>query len=179
MFCLVTSCFILKIIPPHFWSLALPHVAVWLPKCYHLSPHLFPISLSVLSVYLSPVLCLKSHTSVLTLNILSTKVRSHWEVCKNAVHCEYPDVALKTVKKLSVELWTLLTLNGRHLGYVAEGEGLLFKLKMAAGYVVTTPWMYKENYTYSVGTSPHYTNVSYTCVFSTKRMLTLANANAS
>ena len=40
------------------------------------------------------------------------------------MHCEYPDGALKTVKKLSVELWTLLALNGRHLGYVADGEGL-------------------------------------------------------
>ena len=51
---------------------------------------------------------------------------------------EYPDGALKMVKKLSVELWTLLGLNGRHLGYVAEGEGPLFKLEMAVEDVVTT-----------------------------------------
>ena len=31
-------------------------------------------------------------------------------------------MAFKTVKKLSVELWTLLTLNDHHLGSVAEGE---------------------------------------------------------
>ncbi|MDF4966884.1 hypothetical protein P3578_24460 [Vibrio parahaemolyticus] len=48
------------------------------------------------------------------------------------MHYEYPDGALKTVKKLSVELWTLLALNGRHLGYIAKGEGPLFKLEMAA-----------------------------------------------
>jgi len=34
-----------------------------------------------------------------------------------------PDDALKMVKKLSVKRWTLLTLNGCHLGIVAEGEG--------------------------------------------------------
>ena len=50
-------------------------------------------------------------------------MRSHCEVRQNAVHCKYPDVVLKTVKSLSVERWTLLTLNGRHLGYVAEGAG--------------------------------------------------------
>ena len=37
-----------------------------------------------------------------------------------------------------VDLWTLLTLNSRHLGYVAEGEGPLFKQEMAAENVVTT-----------------------------------------
>ena len=51
---------------------------------------------------------------------------------------EYPDGALKTVKKLSVELWTLLALNGGHLGYIAEGEGPFFKLKMAAEDDCTT-----------------------------------------
>ena len=48
------------------------------------------------------------------------------------------DVALKTVKRLSVKLWTLLALDGRHLGYVADGEGPFFKLEMAAKDVVTT-----------------------------------------
>ena len=42
------------------------------------------------------------------------------------------------LKKLSVELWTLLTLNDLHLDYVAEGEGPLFKPEMAAKDVVTT-----------------------------------------
>ena len=42
----------------------------------------------------------------------------------NAVHYKYPDGALITVKKLSVDRWTLSTLNGRHLGYVAEGAEL-------------------------------------------------------
>ena len=46
-------------------------------------------------------------------------------------------VSLKTVKKLSVELWTLFTLNGCHLGYVVEGKGPLFKQEMAAEDVVT------------------------------------------
>lgn len=43
------------------------------------------------------------------------------------MHCEYPDSLLitKTHKKLSVERWTLLTFNGCHLGYLAEGEGPL------------------------------------------------------
>ncbi len=36
---------------------------------------------------------------------------------------EYPDGVLITVKKLRVECWTLHTLNGRHLGNVAEREG--------------------------------------------------------
>lgn len=76
------------------------------------------------------------------------------------MHCENPDVALKTVRKLSVELWTLLALNGRHLGYVAEGEGPLFKLEMAAGYVVTTvniATLYKRVFS----TKHHYTVVRY------------------
>ena len=38
----------------------------------------------------------------------------------------------------SVELWKLLALNGHYLGYVAEGEGPLFKLEMPAKNVVTT-----------------------------------------
>ena len=42
------------------------------------------------------------------------------------------DSALKTVKKLSVELWTLLTLNSPHLGYIAEGEEPLLKQGTAA-----------------------------------------------
>ena len=42
----------------------------------------------------------------------------------NAVHYKYPDGALITVKKLSVDRWTLSTLNCRHLGYVAEGAEL-------------------------------------------------------
>ena len=40
----------------------------------------------------------------------------------NSVHWKYPDDALQTVQKLSVRQWTLLALNGRHLGYVAEEE---------------------------------------------------------
>jgi len=82
--------------------------------------------------------------------------------------------ALKTVKKLSVELWTLLALNGRHLGYVAEGKEPLFKLEIAAGYVVTT-----------VNIATLYKCVSWVnlavcndlIVQTITRMLTLANAN--
>ncbi len=48
---------------------------------------------------------------------------SHRQVWQNALHYEYSDGVLVTVTKLSVERWTLLTLNGHHLGYVAEGEG--------------------------------------------------------
>ena len=40
----------------------------------------------------------------------------------NSVHWKYPDDALQTVQKWSVRRWTLLALNGRHLGYVAEEE---------------------------------------------------------
>ncbi len=43
------------------------------------------------------------------------------EMEQNAVHFEYLDGILITVKKLSVECWTLLTLSGCHLGYIAEG----------------------------------------------------------
>ena len=39
------------------------------------------------------------------------------KVWPNAVHYKYPDAALEMVKMLSVERWTLLTLNGRHLCY--------------------------------------------------------------
>ena len=46
-------------------------------------------------------------------------------------------VSLKTMKKqLSVRLWTLLTLNDYHIGYVVEGEGLLFKLEQSGFKVV-------------------------------------------
>ncbi len=38
------------------------------------------------------------------------------------MHYEYPDGVLITVKRLSVEHWTLLTLSGRPLGYAVEGE---------------------------------------------------------
>ncbi len=38
------------------------------------------------------------------------------------MHYEYPDGVLITVKTLSVEHWTLLTLNGHILGYVAKGR---------------------------------------------------------
>ena len=95
----------------------------------------------------------------------------------NAVHCENPDGALKTVKKLSVELWTLLALNGRHLGYVAEGEGPLFKLEMAAKYVVTTV---------NIATTILLSDISHQYVFWVNlavcndlvaQMLMLANAN--
>lgn len=65
------------------------------------------------------MLCLTSHTYVLRFNILSAQV---W---KNAVHSKYLDGALK---KLSMQLRTLLTLNSRHLGYAAQ---------MAAEDVVT------------------------------------------
>ena len=51
------------------------------------------------------------------------------------MHYEYLDGALKMVKKLSVELWTL---NDRHLGSVAEGEGPLFKMATFQQDVVTT-----------------------------------------
>lgn len=30
---------------------------------------------------------------------------------------------VQTLKKLSVEQWTLVTLNKYHLGYIADGEG--------------------------------------------------------
>lgn len=30
---------------------------------------------------------------------------------------------LETVKELGLKRWTLLTLNGRHIGYVVEGAG--------------------------------------------------------
>ena len=52
-------------------------------------------------------------------------------------------MAFKTVKKLSVELWTLLTLNDHHLGSVAEGE---------TGNV---------KYTYVFCTKHHYAGVTY------------------
>ena len=48
--------------------------------------------------------------------------RSHWQNQQNSGHWKYPDGALQTVKKCSVKRWTLLTLNGRHLSYVAEEE---------------------------------------------------------
>ena len=51
-------------------------------------------------------------------------------MCVHTEKYEYLDGALKMVKKLSVELCTLLALNGYHLRYVAEGEGALFKLEM-------------------------------------------------
>ncbi len=35
----------------------------------------------------------------------------------------YPDDVLITVKNLNVKCWTLLILNGRHLGYIVEGTG--------------------------------------------------------
>ena len=112
------------------------------------------------------------------------------------MHCEYPDGALKTVKKLSVELWTLLALNGRHLGYVAEGEGPLFKLEMAAEYVVTTvniATLYKCKLYMcflALSTTILLSDISHQYVFwvnlavcndlvarTITRMLTLANAN--
>lgn len=46
---------------------------------------------------------------------------------EHAVHYEYLDIALKTVKKLSVELWIFIALNGHHLGFVVEQDGPLFK----------------------------------------------------
>jgi len=54
---------------------------------------------------------------------LNSQVRSHRQVCRHTVHYEYPLGALETAKKLSVKQWTLHTLNSRHLGYVAQGEG--------------------------------------------------------
>lgn len=47
---------------------------------------------------------------------------SYWQNQQKSWHWKYPDGALQTVKKCSVKRWTLLTLNGRHLGYVAEEE---------------------------------------------------------
>ena len=51
-------------------------------------------------------------------------MRSHWRTSENSVLWKYQDGALITDKKSSVRWWTLLTLNGRHFAYVAEGEGL-------------------------------------------------------
>lgn len=45
--------------------------------------------------------------------------------------------ALKIVKKLSVELWTLLTLDRHLLVGVAEGEGPLYQQKTTAEDIVT------------------------------------------
>ena len=50
---------------------------------------------------------------------------------QNAVHHDYPEGELIAVKKWSVERRTLLALNGRHLGYVAEGEAPSTFVKMA------------------------------------------------
>ena len=46
----------------------------------------------------------------------------HSQNQQNSVHWKYPDGALQTVQKNSVQRWTLLALNRRHLGYVAEKE---------------------------------------------------------
>lgn len=59
----------------------------------------------------SLTLCLNSHPSINNLAILNALVHVHG--------------VFITVKKLSVKHWTLLTLNGRNLGLVAEGEGPL------------------------------------------------------
>ncbi len=49
------------------------------------------------------------------------------------MHYEYPDGALITVKKLNVECWRLLILNGHHFGHIAQGEeGDHQSVKMAA-----------------------------------------------
>lgn len=56
----------------------------------------------------------------------------------HCIHTEWNTSALKTVKKLSVELRILLTLNGCLLGYVAEEEGPLCKQEEADEDVVTT-----------------------------------------
>ena len=42
-------------------------------------------------------------------------------VCQNAVHWKYLGGALKTIYNFRVDRWTLSTLNGRHLVYIAEG----------------------------------------------------------
>lgn len=60
------------------------------------------------------MLCSKSRKSVLHLQLL------FWvHMCvhiDSTVHFDFSAGALKTVKKLSVERWTLLTLNGLHIG---------------------------------------------------------------
>lgn len=53
------------------------------------------------------------HTSVLTFAVLSAEVHAYAKYGK--VHFEYSDGALMTVKKWSVERWTLLTPKDRHL----------------------------------------------------------------
>ena len=40
------------------------------------------------------------------------------------MHWKYLGGALKTIKNLSMDRWTLFTLNGQHLVYVAEGAGI-------------------------------------------------------
>ncbi len=64
------------------------------------------------------MMCLSLHTSVLTLAILSAFTLTSMAKCSAL---QVPDGVRS--KSVSVEQWTLLILNGRHLAYVAEGEG--------------------------------------------------------
>lgn len=69
------------------------------------------------------MLCLNLCTSALTLPVLSAEMPSPQYLWQKKLHCEVLDAVLKTTKNLSVERWTLLTLNGCHLVYVVEEAG--------------------------------------------------------
>ena len=67
-------------------------------------------------------------------------VRSHWQNQQNSGHWKYPDGALQTVKKCSVKRCTLLALNGRHLGYIAEEEEPFRQLFTRRGQKARSFW---------------------------------------